>query len=312
MKPVDPGAPGRRRHETATDDLVANPFDHRDEGVLREPFDPRRPAGVRVGHARRDRDEVKPGPREQRMEPTPDERVTPGVGLDLDEAGGRAPRVGVLRMEERRAVVSLDDGDRAAPPQAGLHARERAQRIREVLEDEADEDVVERIRRKGKLAEIRLLEGGVVDSGGAGPIPCLVERRWRDVDAGEPRARTVSGEEKRLGPHSTTRLEDGAAVRVPRVAVEQLGQRARLIAQAHAFALGVPMDVVVDHALTSSCFAEDAEGAGPGLERSCRMNRCALHAESASTRTWAGSSWSRPSTRALTSVATRMRPSPSA
>ena len=120
MKPVDPGAPGRRRHETAADDLAVNPFDHRDEGVLREPFDPRRPAGVRVGHARRDRDGVEPGPREQRMEPTPDEPVPPGLGLDLDEAVDCAPRVGALRVEERRAVVSLDDGDRAAPPQADL------------------------------------------------------------------------------------------------------------------------------------------------------------------------------------------------
>jgi hypothetical protein len=46
-------------------------------------------------------------------------------------------------VEERRLVIALDDGDRAAGLQESTQPDQGLVRVRQVLEDEAEEDVVE-------------------------------------------------------------------------------------------------------------------------------------------------------------------------
>ena len=84
-------------------------------------------------------------------------------------------------------MVALDDGDRAARPQQPAAARQRLDRLRQVLEHEADEDVVERLRREGQVEDVGLLKLDVRQPGRlalrASPRPATSAEMSIDVNA---------------------------------------------------------------------------------------------------------------------------------
>jgi hypothetical protein len=57
-------------------------------------------------------------------------------------------------VEERRAVIALDDGDRAAGLEVTTQPGEGVVRVREVFEDEAEEDMVELL--VGEVVQVRV------------------------------------------------------------------------------------------------------------------------------------------------------------
>ncbi|HEX3922139.1 MAG TPA: hypothetical protein VHY31_07625 [Streptosporangiaceae bacterium] len=63
-------------------------------------------------------------------------------------------------------MVALDDGDRAAGPQDAPQARQRSGGVGQVLQDEADEDVVEASGRERQREHIPAQEVDV------GQAPC--------------------------------------------------------------------------------------------------------------------------------------------
>jgi hypothetical protein len=69
-----------------------------------------------------------------------------------------------LRVEVSRAVVALYQSDRAAPLQDPLQRPQGGDGVREVLEDEADEDVVEVPVRELQVEDVADMELDVADA----------------------------------------------------------------------------------------------------------------------------------------------------
>ena len=152
---------------------------------------------------------------------------------------------GAVGMEVRRAVVTLDDRDRAAG-RSSVRSAQRLDRPRQVLEHEAHEDVVERIGRERQVEDVGLEE---LDVGQPASTRCAAA-----IDSGETsmEVKRASGllrdERDRLRADAASGLEHPAARPDTGVVVQQLDQRAGLIVQAFALALVVAVDVRVGHA----------------------------------------------------------------
>jgi len=243
-KLLDPLLPVARLHEAQRKDSVASSLDHRDEGLLDEPFHPLRSAPVRADHARRRRDRREPSGGEEGKEPAPDQRIAAGSRLHLDEALDRPSRRGAIRIEERRPVIALDDGDASAGPEARPEARQSPARIRQMFEHEADEDVIEALCGKGQVEDVGPLKRGIANSSLARAGFCARQRFRREIDACELRLGAVPGEGHGLRSHPATGLQHRGAGRIPRAPVEQLGERARLGDEPSRFAAGVTMNIL--------------------------------------------------------------------
>ena len=98
---------------------------------------------VDVDHAGGDVDRVETRGHHERMQLAADQRVAAGRLLEPDLALDRRMRGGAVGVEAGRSMIALDDGDAATGAQEALQRDEGGDRAREVLEDEADEDVVE-------------------------------------------------------------------------------------------------------------------------------------------------------------------------
>ena len=148
--------------------------------------------------------------------------------------------VGAPRLEIRRAVIALDDGQRAAPLEHALQALEGLRHPRKMLEDEAHEHVVERLASKRQRVEIHSLEA---DVGRLHPLPGDGRRLGRDVDRDERRVGTPRRQGDGLGADATSRLEDQAAWPIERVGVQELRQRRRLSDEPGLLAVRVAVHV---------------------------------------------------------------------
>src|SRR5687767_1338252 len=93
--------------EAGADRGLANPLDHRREGLSREAVDEARPARVHVYHARRNLNCGEARLHHQWVELPPDQCVATGPPLQLDLALDRGVSGGAVGMEVRRSVISL-------------------------------------------------------------------------------------------------------------------------------------------------------------------------------------------------------------
>jgi hypothetical protein len=100
--------------------------------------------------------------------------------------------------------------------------------VTEVLQDEADEGVIEARRREGEVEDVGMPEGHIGEARRPHPPPRGRQRRLGDVDGGEGGPGAVAGQDDRLGPDPAAHLEHLAARRIDRIGVEQLGQGRRL------------------------------------------------------------------------------------
>ena len=112
--------------------------------------------------------------------------------------------------------------------------------------------MVERRLGKGQGENV-----GDQERDGAGPegfrrAPRLLERPRRQVDCGEARLGTVAEQRDGLRADAAARLEDGGPRRIARVAVQEVGQGLRLIAQALRLRLLVAVNVVGRHVRSST------------------------------------------------------------
>src|SRR6202040_891410 len=129
--------------EAGRDRGVADAFDHGGEGLPGDAVDEVGPARIDVHQGWKDVTGIQAGCDHEWIELPADEGVAarPPLQLDLTPDGqvGRA----AVGVEAGRSVVTLDDGQGAAGPQQLMEDRQRLDGSRQVLEDEADEDVVE-------------------------------------------------------------------------------------------------------------------------------------------------------------------------
>jgi hypothetical protein len=151
-------------------------------------------------------------------------------------------------MEDRGPVVPLDHGDGAAGAQHAAQPGQRPAGVGQVLEDEADEQVVE-----GRVGERR------VEQIGAAPfdvrrrhVRCQSGARQRegavgDIHRHQVRSRTCRDQVRRLRADATADLERPGAGRKRGAAVQQLCQGVRLVGQSAGLVLGVPVHVAGRH-----------------------------------------------------------------
>ena len=144
-------------------------------------------------------------------------------------------------------MVALDDRDRAARPQQVPEGDEGVDRLGEVLEDEADKDVVERPGLEGQVEEVPLANLDVLEPGRLDPVFRLGDRVGRHLDRHEPGARAPRRECDCLGADAAARFQDDVAVGVGGVVVQQLDERSRLVAQPFSLAGVVTVNVGVSH-----------------------------------------------------------------
>ena len=139
----------------------------------------------------------------------------------------------------------------SVPPGFSTRRRhfERTRRVGEMLQHEADEDVVEGRPGERQVQNVRVLELDVVQARQIDGRPRGGERRRGHVDRDERGASTPPRERHGLRADAATCLEHAAAFRVLRVAVEEVDQRARLILKALALAPMASVNVALPHAM---------------------------------------------------------------
>ena len=168
----------------------------------------------------------------------------------------RRERGRAFRMEDRRAVIALDDDDRPAGFEDAPRLAERPDGIAEVFEHETYEDVIERAVGEGKGREVRAQKISVCRR------EALFrdrERRRRDIDAGEARVGPVTQQRPRLRADSATRFENTRTDVEMGAVMQQFVEGARLVRQARGLVSVVAMYVVDGHV------------AVPLLDRNCPM-----------------------------------------
>jgi hypothetical protein len=117
----------------------------------------------------------------------------------------------------------------------------------EMLEHEADEDVIHAPRPEGKTVDIAPDKPDVRYSGLFHPAGGGAYRRFGDVHGGDVRTGRRLGKDYGLGAHSTPYLQDPAAGRVPGVMMEQMFQGAGLILETDRLPGRISMHVRILH-----------------------------------------------------------------
>jgi hypothetical protein len=100
---------------------------------------------------------------------------------------------GAVRVEVGRRVVALDDGHGAAGSGQAVENRQGLNGTREVLQDETDEDMIERFRGEGHGKDVRLVEPHIGDSRGLRRPLGFRERVCGDVNGRESCVRASLG-----------------------------------------------------------------------------------------------------------------------
>src|SRR5690606_31913803 len=127
---------------------------HGGEGLLGEALHQLGFASVHVHHAGGYAYRLEPGAGQQWVQLPPDVGIAACGTLQVDEALDGPPGHVAIGMEEGRAVISLDDGDGASWFQHLPECLEHAGRLGQMLENEAEEDVVERTGLEGKREDV--------------------------------------------------------------------------------------------------------------------------------------------------------------
>jgi len=144
--------------------LLPYALDHGGEGVFYEAIDEVGFAGVDVGHPRGYRAVLEARLDQEGVQLPPDESVAPAPRLQLDQRVYRLLRMAALRAEVGRAVVAIYQSNRAAPLQDPLQRPQGGGGGREVLEGEADEDMVEVPVWELQVEDVADLELDVADA----------------------------------------------------------------------------------------------------------------------------------------------------
>lgn len=142
-------------------------------------------------------------------------------------------------------MIALDHRDRAARPEKRVQAPEGEDRVREVFENETDEDVIETLLRKRESEEVALPERDIRDPCCPDPLFCSFHGVGRDIDRGYVRPGAVPCEDYRLGADAAAGFEEFSSLRVARVVVEEICQGPGLVREPVGFAGGVPVDIAV-------------------------------------------------------------------
>ena len=146
-------------------------------------------------------------------------------------------------MHQHGTVVAFDHGKGAVGTQDVCECPQRPNRITEMLQDEADEHVIELRGSKGQLEDVRRQKHDVPKTCIAHGGPCPLQRRVGSVDAGEVRGWAATRELDGLCTDAAAGLEHAFAGSVSGVVVKQLGQCCRLVGESAGLALVVAVNV---------------------------------------------------------------------
>ena len=144
-------------------------------------------------------------------------------------------------------MIAFDDRDGPTRPDYARQCRQGGFWGREVFEDEADEDVVERRRAERELEQVRLLDGDVVEPRRLDAALRFGDGLRRDIDRRKRRAWTAAGEREGLGADAAAHFQDRLLWWVPRVVVKQVDERLGLVGKALGLARVVAVDVAICH-----------------------------------------------------------------
>jgi hypothetical protein len=114
----------------------------------------------------------------------------------------------------------------------------------QVLEQEADEDVVEGLVLEGQAVDVRLLEGHVGETGVRHPAARLGEGGLRDVHRDDASAGAACGEMDRLRADAAAGLEHAVPGREGDAVVEEGGKGVRLVGEPLRLPPRVAVDVI--------------------------------------------------------------------
>ena len=109
-------------------------------------------------------------------------------------------------------MVALDSRNRPAAAQYPLDGSQSRGRFRQVLQHEAEEDVVKMLVAKGEIKQVRHLELDIPVAGGFNPRAGLIERVRRNVHRDNPRRRAPRREKNRLRPRAAATFEHQLSV----------------------------------------------------------------------------------------------------
>src|SRR5512143_3865373 len=107
------------------------------------------------------------------MELPPHRCIPAGSSLELDLTLNCFVRFPALGVEEGRAMISLDDRNRAVRFEHSMQLAERGFTGRKVLEDKAKEEMVERLPAEGKMQNIGDAETDICGAGSTHALLCL-------------------------------------------------------------------------------------------------------------------------------------------
>lgn len=216
--PVEMG----RVDEAGAESGFPDPFDHGGKGLAGESVDQFRPAGIGVYHPGRDPDIIVSGLLQQRKKLASDHGVSAGALLEFDLAADRPVGRFAFRVEVSRAVIPFDYREGAAGLQEDFQGPERFHGPGEMLQDEADEQVVERLRFERETENVGLPEGHIGQSGGFGFCPCFRDRGFGNVDRRDQRFRAVPGQGDGLRADAAAGFQHAASRRISGVGMEQV------------------------------------------------------------------------------------------
>ena len=118
-------------------------------------------------------------------------------------------------------MIAFDNGYGAPGPEDLPEAAERTERVRDMLQREADEHMVECAGLKGQLTDIRLPEGHISKPLPRNTLLCQGQRLRRNINGNELYTGTVTCEEQCLGADTASRFENRAAGRVAGAFMQQ-------------------------------------------------------------------------------------------
>ena len=104
-------------------------------------------------------------------------------------------------------MIAFDDCDGASWLEEPIENHERLDRPREVLQDEADEDVIEGLGAERQSEDVRLAVLDVGEPGCVGPAPGFGDRVRGDVDRREASVGAPLRQGDRLGADAAPGLE---------------------------------------------------------------------------------------------------------
>lgn len=121
-----------------------------------------------------------------------------------------------------------------------------------MLEDEADEDVVEGRGLEWQVKEIELPKLDIRNARACDASARLLQRGARVIEGGDSCLGAVASEAHRLSACAASHFENETSCGIPRIGVEEVENGARLCQQTLAFDTAISMDVtggVIAHVL---------------------------------------------------------------